>query len=733
MTDSPFARVVSALEQRGQCPSHRSDQNVMARCPAHDDQHPSLSVSEDSDGRVLLKCHAGCSWKAVVQSLGLNIKDLFPTSTTWRPATRSCAWKPEQKSFKSSDAARSALERTRGPVSAQWEYHDAAGDVVGVVVRWDRPDGEKEIRPLAVVAGQWVIRAMPEPRPLYRLPHLAGAHQVFVVEGEKAADAAVSIGLTATTSSGGAESPAKTDWGPLAGRNVVIIPDHDAAGHRYAMAVAEQLQQLDHPAQVRIVSLKDCWPEIREKDDIADWVAAHAGVDQSTLCGALLSLVEAAPPFHPETKLKITVEPAAGSRPVNANARFSLEPAALTGLPGRFVAAVIPHTEADEAALLFHYLTFAAARIGRGVYFRVGGTDHFPCLFTCVVGQSAKARKGTAYDLVDLHFKQFDRHCSDPLMFTPENLLGGLVSGEGLIWAVRDPLPSGGDVTSGVTDKRLLVTETEFGAVLRACSRRENSLSNVIRQAWDGKDLRTAGKKQPARATAPCINIIGHITREELRCRMAGDDAANGFANRFLWVASHRSKLLPHGGLIDKGLLDTLSQEAADALSSVHCGGPLSFSPEAYHLWEDAYPELTADCPSLPGKVTSRAEAQTLRLSMLYALLSGHVVIQADHLQAALACWRYCFASACWAFGEHSERGCADSILEALRSATPHGLTRSDVSRHFSNNRPAAEISQGLNSLVEAGLIRCETQSSTGGRPSTRFFAVAPEGDGGRG
>ena len=116
-------------------------------------------------------------------------------------------------------------------------------DLGGVVVRWDK-GGEKTIRPVSRVAGGWTIGAMPEPRPLYSLTEIPAAQTVFVCEGEKAADAIRELGLVATTSSGGSAAAAKTDWKPLAGKAVVILPDNDGPGQKYANEVQAILAAL---------------------------------------------------------------------------------------------------------------------------------------------------------------------------------------------------------------------------------------------------------------------------------------------------------------------------------------------------------------------------------------------------------------------------------------------------------------------------------------------------------
>lgn len=175
---------------------------------------------------MLLRCHAGCSVEAICAAVGITPAALFmpSTSTVLRP-TRAKQQMRRQgdgqragKTFATARGAVAQLEHRHGPRTALWTYHDAHGEPVGVVVRWDRAGGGKDVRPASRNGDGWHIGGMPEPRPLYGLPDLNGARRVFVCEGEKTSDAARSIGLTATTSAHGSQSPEKTDWQPLAGK-----------------------------------------------------------------------------------------------------------------------------------------------------------------------------------------------------------------------------------------------------------------------------------------------------------------------------------------------------------------------------------------------------------------------------------------------------------------------------------------------------------------------------------
>jgi hypothetical protein len=189
-----------------------------ARCPAHDDHKASLSVSEGDDGNALVKCHAGCDTSAIVSAVGMTLADLFPAKTG-PTLTRIGKSKTGGRTFPTAMDALVDLERRYGKKSAGWTYHDAHGELVGAVVRWDKSDG-KDIRPIARRGDDWRIGAMPDPRPLYRLPDLAAARLVVVTEGEKAAAKARTLGFTATTSAGGSQAATKTDWSPLAGKEV---------------------------------------------------------------------------------------------------------------------------------------------------------------------------------------------------------------------------------------------------------------------------------------------------------------------------------------------------------------------------------------------------------------------------------------------------------------------------------------------------------------------------------
>lgn len=172
----------------------------------------------------------------------------------------------------------------RGVPSATWEYRSAEGELLGLVCRFEEPDGGKSVLPLSYCrrdkALEWRWRALSSPRALYGLDRLAKqtSDPVIVTEGEKAADAVRELmpGFIAVTSSGGSKAAGKADWSPLNGRRVIIWPDADEPGRAYAKAVAKHTREagaasiefLEPPTGVAegwdaADALTDCWDETR--------------------------------------------------------------------------------------------------------------------------------------------------------------------------------------------------------------------------------------------------------------------------------------------------------------------------------------------------------------------------------------------------------------------------------------------------------------------------------------
>lgn len=387
------------------------------------------------------------------------------------------------------------------------------------------------------------------------------------------------------------------------------------------------------------------------------------------------------------------------------------DPVAYHGLPGAIVAKIAPHTEADPIAILTQLLVCCGALIGRDAFFQVEATQHHPNEFVVLVGDSAKARKGSSFD----HVARLLSH-TDPA-FTAR-LTTGLSSGEGLIWAVRDP--HGPD--PGAIDKRLLVIEPEFATVLKSTGRELSTLSPTLRSAWDGRPLALLTRTAPARATSAHISIIGHITQTELRRHTTTVEIANGFLNRFIFAAVRRVRLLPEGGDPDPLKGTGLARYLTSVLKHAHTAGQLTLTPDARELWWHTYPQLTQPADGLLGQLTARAEAHVIRLALLYTLLDGQKTIQPEHLHAALTLWDYASRSAAWALGHTTGDPLAEQIHAAL-ARSPEGLTRTQIRDLCQRNLPADRVEQALATLAAAGRAQ-QQRTLTGGRPAELWTAA---------
>jgi hypothetical protein len=384
------------------------------------------------------------------------------------------------------------------------------------------------------------------------------------------------------------------------------------------------------------------------------------------------------------------------------------------GLAGDIVNTLAPHTEADPVAVLVQLLVACGALIGRGAWFEVEATRHYANEFAVLVGDSALSRKGSALG----HVKRLLGEVEEDF---PSRMKKGLSSGEGVVWSLRDR--PGKDAEAA--DHRLLVTEPEFSRVLSG--RELSSLSPVLREAWDGEDLGTLTRNSPLSATGAHLALIGHITAAELRHCSTTISIANGFLNRFLFVACRRTQLLPEGGRRDPLAKTPLKDGLAVALERARGAGELRLHSEAKKLWKARYKEMSKrSMEGVTGALTARAEAHSIRLALIYALLDGAGSIKVEHLRAAGALWEYAARSAVWALGDATGDPLAELIHRTLLD-NPGGLTLTELHELGQRNRPAAQIREALAALKEAD--RAETRkrkSPGGGRPAELWTAITP-------
>ena len=227
--------------------------------------------------------------------------------------------------------------------------------------------------------------------------------------------------------------------------------------------------------------------------------------------------------------------------------------------------------------------------------------------------------------------------------------------------------------------------------------------------------------KNPIRASEAHILIVGHITKDELLRNLDETETANGFANRFLWFFIRRSKYLSEGGNLREAELNYLVEKLNKAVMYARLTHELKRDETARQKWIDIYPKLSDEHTGLLGSVTSRAEAQVMRLACLYALLDCAEIIQIEHLEAALAVWQYSEDSARYIFGNQTGNKIADTIYAALLG-TPDGLTKTQIRDLLQRNASAYQVDSALKMLIELGRIEFNKEQ-TGGRPSENYFA----------
>lgn len=227
----------------------QSVSGYMCRCPAHDDDKASLAISDGGNGKPIFHCFAGCDFREIAAELR-------------RRGIEHQA---------GNDNARDVpLKGRRHKLVATYPYHDAdTGELLMEVLRYDDKQFHQR-RPDCSGASQWIWGISDSCRTLYRAPEVkkhVGA--IFFVEGEKDVESLFARGLVATCMPGGANAK----WLPkyeavLKGKDVVVLPDNDPPGEKYAEAVATALSGV--ASSVKVLRL----PNLPAKGDVTDWFEA---------------------------------------------------------------------------------------------------------------------------------------------------------------------------------------------------------------------------------------------------------------------------------------------------------------------------------------------------------------------------------------------------------------------------------------------------------------------------
>ncbi len=332
------------------------------RCPFHDDANASGSLYE-RDEHWRFRCHAcgfcGDLYDVLARATGTTLGSVLADE---RQGTRTDLGKNlppnlaegeardqaggNSRTWPTAEALRDHLAGRLGTVTGAWPYNADFS-----VVRFDK-EGRKTFRPLSRTPAGWVPADPPGVLPLYGLEQLDGHPRVYVAEDEKCVEVLRSLRLTATTSAHGSKAVDKTDWRPLAGRDVVLLPDHDSNGRDYADMVAMKLSELDPPATVRIVEL----PDLPEHGDIADWVGLEGPMECKTadeIRDAIEALAATAPTY--------ATRPAGAVAVLRRASEIKCRPVEWLW-PGRFpsgkLSLLIGHPGASKSLLTVHMASY---------------------------------------------------------------------------------------------------------------------------------------------------------------------------------------------------------------------------------------------------------------------------------------------------------------------------------------------------------------------------------------
>lgn len=403
---------------------------------------------------------------------------------------------------------------------------------------------------------------------------------------------------------------------------------------------------------------------------------------------------------------------------------------ALVGLGGDFVRLWDPHTEAYPAAVLHIFLATSGCWFGGGYFVSGGNTRHAAKVWPILAGDSSTGAKGTAVAVNRTFWNRFDRR------FLEMHTASGLSTGEGLIRAVRDANgddPNADGFDEGVLDKRLWVDASEFVSVLEKSRREGNSLSATLREAYDDQVLQNLTSGSPLKATGSHIVVTPQITPAELVAKLSSTDVANGLANRFMLVCTRMSKTLPEGSMPSDDEIrqfgDALDDRRRRLFRATQGKAELVRTDAARKLWTEEYhrrfDERRKEEGDSPVKsLLARWHANSARLSLIYALLDGELIIDEPHVRAALAAWDYVEDSTRWIFG--SEAGDRDlgRLIEFL-SESPEARTRKSINVElFQRHKTKAELDLLLAKLLARGdfeQIKIRPEGGGGGRPATGY------------
>ncbi len=660
--------------------------NWLTRCilPGHEDKNPSLSITIDH-GKLLVVCTCNRSaelFKAVAERLNGGApheeKKAKPSEIAdWKGITLAeyCELKKLHPQPLKAFFAVQELQRRGKPVLG-WPYYDEVGNILATKIRLSASSHDTYFEP----ADPHVPFGLQNPI-LQNLER--GSYDLIIAEGETDCLSFACWGyITIGISGANGWLPEYADLPIVENAKRVFVCQHqDVGGQQFVAKILKTLPQayiLKTPEGI---------------NDFNDLLAKYADVELDAFSR------------HPFIQcIDIAIQASTLERAIRKPKDARQKPApmreeAFYGLAGKMVKLLEPVLETDRASILSNVLGCTAVLFQHHAYFKVTADKHYPVDFYLTVGNSAVSRKGTTTNAV-LEIMERVR------VGYKDHIVRGLSTGQGLISALtkKKKADEEGDADSllePIADA-VLVEISEFAELLAVMRREENTLSAVLRDAWDGKPLHVTTRNQPLKAKNVSLATIAHVTRAELLDKLSSTDKANGFANRFLFIWTERTKLISRG---DMGRLDynEIVRELHEAVRAAEGLGQMERDEDAEEMWSEEYKTLTMRGETITDALLSRAEAHVVRLSLLYALLDKSPVIRKWHLKAALAVWDYCEQSVRYVFGDVFD----PDLNRILRKLEDGPLTIGEIRRYvFGDNKSAERVQEMVLTLAEARKAR---------------------------
>jgi hypothetical protein len=677
-------------------------------CPV--DRHknkPRLSVTEEN-GTVLVKCLAGCAqdrvWNKVVgrvqqgESATTGEPPIEPETgepwPSWLPQYPN-DWQPISQKSRDAIAAKRpdytpTLEtlRAAGVVEAK-EKFVAFPCRVGDELRnlrvldftkpkkdWDYLQYRTGPEPGTRIAPDKAV--MFSPQPLIEL--IDAFEPVFIVEGQWDAITMHEHGFSCVSLLSSGQPTIAPDVLDYLGRAECIYFAYDNDGGTGLMA-AERLAPLLPPDRTFLFpwaewSVKDAC-ELRSRCESADQFKQEI----SSLIERIEDTEEdrETHPEHYEYLDKLEKWDGNGPAPEPETPQTpGMGDEAFHGVAGDYIRSLKGNSEASQEGMLVLFLSAFSSMVGYRAWTRVEETVHYPNLFAIVAGKSSRARKDTGYNRIIKPLKEADE------TWAKECCKSHFASGEALAeYFIKRQ-----------SDPRLFFADREFKGTLSICAREGNTLSPKVRSLYDSiameDNTKSGGQRVAPKTTG---SWVGLITLRELRETLAEVELASGFANRFLFAIARRSKKLPFGGTpVDTSDTAVRISEVLAWLNDKD--RHIQFSDTARPIWESFYNELSDADPDY----LTRAEANTLRLAMNFAILDRSEEIRPEHLKAALAVWQFCAASATEVFGSQGSPD-AEHLAQAVKQSRK--MSRTQISEFFGRNKLTRELDDICSVCVE--------------------------------